>query len=393
MARSWAWLGVATVLVLARVAHGDLHAPPTVELVVVGGGAEAGRLIVTVSDALEARGVVTEAFAIARAGEASSVPRGSAVARVEVDLRSPEAVILVVEGRRVGPARRLLHRAPSVVLFREELAQAVESAVESQLFVDPETYALVAPPEPEPVTSSAPPPAAPTAASSTPSPTPALPPDAPPSTSRPSELRPVAVPDRVPAIPWPFSLDLATLGGTGGFGSGAGPSVLFGGEVSAAWQSRLRPAVAACARTLLPFESSADQVTARASALSLRALFGMSVLRSDWLEVVTRLGGGADVLWVTPSSASLGSSLLAGSSSETHAVATGSVVARVPVVSNVALTLQVDADVDLMPSRYVVDRGGMHDAALVPWPVRPIALAGFTFTTFGASSFVSRVVR
>lgn len=401
MRPAWGWscAVLAGVGSLAVAAHAQGTAAPAsrdapvVEIVMVGGGHEAVALLGAVSDALGARGVVTEAHAVSTPADVATISRGAAVARVEVDLRSADEVTLVIEGRRQPRTRRALRRDTSPALFREELAQAMESAVESQLFVDPDTHALVAPPpvDEAPVT---PLPQA-SASATTPSTAPPLAPPAPetaaptPAPSAPAAVPIASGPDEAdhPVHASPWALDLATVAGATVFADGIGPVATLGGEIDVARRSGWHPVGALQLRTVLPFEASSDEVTARANALAARALFGVPVARLSFVDVVPRVGGGMDVLWVTPGSAVLAPSVLGGASTEVHAIATASLLAHVSIVSHVTLTLELAADLDLTPSRYVVANGSARDVAIDPWRVRPTLLAGFAFTALGPSAF------
>jgi hypothetical protein len=71
-------------------------------------------------------------------------------------------------------------------------------------------------------------------------------------------------------------------------------------------------------------------------------------------------------------------------------VLTGSIAAHVPLADGVVLTLDALLDVDLASRRYVLDDGGTDVSVLAPWRVRPMLLAGFTFTALGEGLFARR---
>jgi len=365
-------------------------AAPVVELVVVGGGHEASALLDTVRDLLGRVGLVLEAHTVATPAEVASIPRGSAVARVEVDLRSPGEAVIVTEGRRQAPKQRTIRRDPSPSIAREELAQAIQSGVEAQLFADPEGRATPPAVEGAPGADAVPPSASAVAPTGLPPdapvPAPSVPPPPPPPPDAPLALAQDAA--ALPRTPPAMGLDISTLAGGGWFASGSGPVAALGGDVTVAGRKGWRPSLSLSARAVLPFAGSVDSVTGHASAFALRALAGVEVVRSSWFALVAGAGGGADVLWASPSSAVLPPSVLGADSTRADPVVSAFVAAHVRLVPSVVLTVMGLGDLDLAPSRYVVADGTAVDPLLAPWRVRPTLLAGFTFTALGQPTFV-----
>jgi hypothetical protein len=365
-------------------------AAPVVEMVVVGGGHDAFALLDTLRDLLGRVGLVLEAHAVATPAEVVTISRGSAVARVEVDLRSPSEAVVVIEGRRQGPKQRTVRRDPSPSIAREELAQAIQSGVEAQLFADPEGRAAAplvdagdgsdsAPPSPPVVPP--PEPSAPPVASAPPPPQPSLPADVPLALPL---AREAAVPSRAPAA---LGVDISTLAGGGWFASGSGPVAALGGDVTVAGRRGWRPSLSLSARAVLPFGGSEDSVTGHASAFAIRALAGVEVVRTSFIALVGGAGGGADVLWASPSSAVLPPSVLGADTTRADPVVSAFAAAHVRLVPSVVLTVMALGDLDLAPSRYVVVEGSSVEPVLAPWRVRPTLLAGFTFTALGQPTF------
>ena len=70
-------------------------------------------------------------------------------------------------------------------------------------------------------------------------------------------------------------------------------------------------------------------------------------------------------------------------------ILTALVTGYAEITPSIAFTLFVGGEVDLTPPDYSIGGPGGGDI-LVPWPVRPFALAGFTFTTFGSGLFAAR---
>jgi hypothetical protein len=359
-----------------------------VELIVVGGGHEAFALLDTMRDLLGRVGLGLEAHAVATPAEVASIPRGSAVARVEVDLRSPSEAVIVIEGRRQAPKERTVRRDPSPSIAREEVAQAVQSGVEAQLFADPEGHPAPpgldagsgADPEPPSPAASAPP------VASAPPPPPSLPPDLP--IPLPLALPPpqeAIAPSRTPSA---LGVDISTLAGGGWFASGSGPVAALGGEVTVAGRRGWRPSLSLSARAVLPFGGSEDSVTGHASAFAIRALAGVEVVRTSFVALVGGVGGGADVLWASPSSPVLPPSVLGADTTRADPMVSAFAAAHVRLVPSVVLTVMALGDLDLAPSRYVVMQGSTVEPVLSPWRVRPTLLAGFTFTALGQPTFV-----
>jgi hypothetical protein len=363
-----------------------------VELIVVGGSAEAVGLIGTVTELLGGIGLATEAHAVATPAEVLKITRGTAVARVEVDLRSGGEATIVTESRDQAPSHRTLRRDPSPTVAREELAQAIESAVQAELAagrppaadgVGPGSgEARPAPVPPAPVqtpapveTSVAPPTAAAAPADAAPTPAPLL------------SQEPSVTP---PASRSPVALDISALSGVGGFATGAGAVTDVGGEVAIAWRRGWRVSVALSARAILPFDASAESVTGHASAVATRALVGMALLRRSWIALTPGVGGGADVLSVQPQSGTLAPSALEGGSTRADPIVTAFVATRLALSTGVALTLVLAGDLDLAAPRYVVAQGSAVDPVMTPWTVRPSLLVGFTFTAFGEPLFAGQ---
>src|SRR5450432_510337 len=115
-------LVVAAVPARAQPAGGEPPgtAPGLAQLIVVGGGRDVAALLDTVRDRLDRVGLVVEVHVVATPAEAAALPRGSTAARVQVDLRAPDAVVMTTEGRRQAAKQRTLRRDPSPTVAREE---------------------------------------------------------------------------------------------------------------------------------------------------------------------------------------------------------------------------------------------------------------------------------
>jgi multisubunit Na+/H+ antiporter MnhC subunit len=402
MRRRGAWVG--GILALMAGTGGSARAqqpPPTtdgpatsasaVELIVIGGGREGDALLDTVRDRLARVGVVLEAHAVATLAEVAAIARGPAAARVQVDLRSAGDAVLVIEGKRQTPKQRILHRDPSAIVAREEIAEAIESAALSQLFADPEKRRGAATPDASPGSGDSTPSPPSTPAAVSPGPGPSGAPRAATNAVPGGAGAPPVLPDDLahvnPTPRSPLSVEVSTLAGSGWFASASGPVVALGGDVALSSRNGWR--LAFSARSVLPFMASADQVNCHASAFVLRGLAGIEIVRTARFALLSGAGGGADVVREEPSSPVFTPDVLGEATTRVDPMVSAFVATHMELVAGVALTFALVGDLDLMPSRYVVVRGAEVDSVLAPWRVRPTLLAGFTFTALGQPAFAA----
>lgn len=373
-----AWRGViasalvATLSLTSTRASAD-EAPAaavdrSVEVILLGSGRDTGALVDTVRELLGRLRLVANVHAVSTDDDAAKIDRGTSVARVVVDLRPTSETIVVVSGREGGPSRRLVRRDASPSVAREELAHAIQGAVEAQLLVDGDR-----PPEPPPVPKWDDPRKEPTDWG----PLVIVVPPAP----APKE-RPVA-----PAPTRSFGLDLMPLSGVGGFSNQAPPVVHIGGTISLASRKPFGPFGGVEVRGLIPFESEENAVVAHTSDWAIRGYAGLELLHFSWLSLSAFLGGGIDVLNVAPRSATLPPNVLAHGTTRVDPILAFGARAHFPIVPSVALSITLLGDVDFAARRYVVQRGSTEETMLEPWRFRPAILAGFTFTAFGAGIF------
>jgi hypothetical protein len=403
MRRRLAWVAGLVPLLLvggparAQSTPSDASGVPAgvAQLIVVGGGHGVAELLDTVRDRLDRVGLVIEAHAVATPADAALLPRGATAARVRVDLRFPDETLILSEGRQQAPKQRTVRRDPSPNVAREELAEAIESAVESQLFTDPLK------PKGAPASDA---PAGPDA-----SPSPGL------GAAAAPQVSPAEAPEHRPPAPIELAretahetarevpgtsatssslgVDVSMVAGGGWFANAAGPVVALGGDVTLASRRGLRPSIALAARSVLPFDGTADTVTCHASALAIRVLAGIELMRASWIALEAGAGGGTDVLWAEPRSGVLAPSVLGPSSTRADPIVSALVAAHVALVTGVSLTVAILGDLDLAPTRYVVVAGTAVEPVLSPWTVRPTFLAGLTFTALGQPAFASAVGR
>jgi hypothetical protein len=359
-----------------------LRSAPVVELIVIGGGSDAVVLIGTVNQLLGGLGIATESHAVVAPEDVLSITRGAAAARVQVDLREADAVVIVTEGHGQTSAQRRLRRDPSAAVTREEVAQAIESAVEAEIMAlsaevprdgdaGPDGIAPAPAETPASAISTGEPSQAPTGPISSPS-------------TSPAAADRTAAPESAGRL----SVDLSARAGAGWFASGMGPLPELEGDLALAWRDRWRPSIVLAVRGTTPSDSSSDSLTARAAILGSRLLGRLDVVRSSWLALSPGVGGGVDFLFVQPQSSAVPGSALRPATSRADAVVTGFIGARVALVPRLSLDALLAADFDLSPPRYVVLDGGASDDVLSPWRVRPVLLLGLTFV-FGAQDFAS----
>ena len=359
------WLAPLFLFVALALARAD-DAPRSVEVVLLGGGSDTGSLVDTVRELLGRLGLVANVHAVNGDDDAAKVERGASVARIRVDLRASDETVLLIDGRAGDTVRRTVHRDRTPSVAREELAHAIQGAIEAQLFLDGDRPS-------EPSATTPPPPA-------------------------PMPIRddgPVAITmppphDAAPKRPTPSSglaLDVTTLAGAGAFSSDTGPVVPIGAEVGIASRRGLGPFASVAFRALLPFEAETDVISAHASVFSLRALGGLELARASWIGLSVAAGGGVDVISVDSRSRSLPQNVLQAATTRVDPILSLAVRLQFPIVSSVAFTVLLLGDVDLGGHDYVIERGTVDEVVFSPWRLRPTALAGFTFTPFGRGAF------
>jgi len=345
----------------------------TLDVTLIDGGDDAGLLMDTIRELVRRLGlglVPHTVTAGVSAGDASadagtSPPAGLAVS---VDLASRHEVVVIV---RNGPieVRRTIPRDASPAIVREEISEAVRSAVESQLLAD-ET-----PRPPTPAPPASPPPVAPIVVTESPSPSPS---------PSPSSSRGLAV-------------DLTTLAGAGGIADGPGPVPHVGGGFVVGSRHKWRPSVSVTGEYVFDTSySRVPSVTSHASLVSLRALPALEVVHGSWIALDIGAGAGIDMIAVNASTsgAAIGSTTIKALPvpSKVDPVLTARATVYVALAPGVALTVVAGGDVDLAtPRHYFIVDGAQDPDVFVPWRVRPVVLAGFTFTAAGSGLFAARV--
>jgi hypothetical protein len=342
-----------------------------VEVTVVGAGAEADPLVDTIRDLLGRLTLTLAPHVAASAADAPSSPSARVV--VDLDFTTPGEVGVTVRGDAThAAARQRIVRDGSASVVREEVGEAVSSMVAARLLADAKRDAGPPPPEPQEAPPPPPPPPAPLPE----------PPRAETVTTQPARDR-------------PFAVDLTTFAGAGPLAGNVGIAGRLGGGVVFASRRGLHPSLLVEGAGVLPFGSSTDGVTVRTTLESFRAIGAIQAVRSySWLAVDVGAGFGFDVLSVDPTTPPTAATT--NPTTYTDPVACALVAANFALTPGVVLTIAVAGDVDLTPRNYVVAQGPAAatattgDSVFAPWPVRPTALAGFTFTAFGDGRFAAR---
>jgi hypothetical protein len=327
------------------------------------------------------------------ASQAPDVDGGpsAAVARVEIDLSSrTDALLLVTDDAGEVRFRRAVPRDATPAIIREEIAHAVQSAVESALLAARERAARPASPPPPAAPSAVPPPAASSAPPRVAQPPPAAPSTAPLSMPSPSaKEQPVAG-----ARPSAFGLEITTLAGVSPIANGAGPAPRIGLGIAAISSAPLHPSLGLSLLYAVPFDTGAVgtvDLSTHVNIASVRLLPALSLIHGKWLAVDLGAGGGIDVTTVAPRSDSseyyVPPGALQGEKMRVDPMLSAMLTAHAGLVPGVVFLVSAGVDVDLAQREYVFDQGSSATAVLSPWRVRPMVLAGFGFAALGDGHF------
>ncbi len=307
------------------------------------------------------------ARAAGRVGAAVELVRNTSAPRLDdnrfarvtlrADTTSIEVELLFASGTR---AVRRVGRSASNAVEAEELALVVESALESELEASKERRPPTPPPPPPPS------PVSPPVARTPPLEAPKNP----------------EAPKPKPTSPTSLTLFAGAFVGAGAFGSGAGPVVRLGGELGVAATSRFRPALAMNVSYTLPFDAGDPRALADASAINLRALPTVQVVELTHASFGLGLGLGADIVSVSARS-NVPNAVTQPVSVRADAVISPTLMFRIGLARNVALSASVALDVGLSSRAWVAEEGGNRFVIFAPYRVRPMALIGLDFAAFG----------
>jgi hypothetical protein len=366
--RRWAW-GRGTVAALsmsawlssfapgawAQVPRGDsdrhgessTESKRTVDVTIVAGGEDTVPLMGTIGEDVGRLGLEAVPHLVAFPEPPPAAGTRTQNLDVWVDLASRYEALVVVRSDHLE-VRRTIARDGSPAVVREEIGEAVRSAVEAELAPQE------APPAAPPVVLAAPPAPSPTIFE-----------------------RPTPLP--APSARW-LALDITMLAGGGFVSSESGVVPRVGGGVVLGSRRRLRPSLTVTAQYLVPFDSLVSNVSIRTSIVGLRAVPAVEVLHASWVALDLGAGGGIDIVSVgSPKSVP----------TYVDPILTALATAYVALTPGVVLTLVAGAEVDLAPPGYYVGPAPA-EATLAPWRVRPVVMAGFTFPAFGGGLFAAR---
>jgi hypothetical protein len=362
-----------------------------VDVTVAAGGNDAGPLVETIRELLGRLGINVNAQLVAHSGSPAEAASDFPLARVRIDLESPREAKVLVYGRTGEVAlRQSFARDASPAVVREEVADAVRSAVEAQLLRDPQRAAAA----PAASAASAPPEAP---IVSTPPPPPVPPPPPPAAEPPPPEPPRNEAPTPPPAWMRGLALDVTALAGAGPFAGGSGPVPRIGGGVIVASRRWLRPSLSVTGEYMAPFDTSLSPqlVTAHVSNVAVRAIPAIQVFHASWIAVDVGVGGGVDVLTVGQRGVTLPARSLAAPAPNVDPILCGVLAGHLGLTPGVALTLVVGSDMDVVAylPNYVVQNSKAPYEVMTPWRVRPFLLAGFAFTALGGRRFSRAVIQ
>jgi hypothetical protein len=358
-----AWVSAFAPGASAQVPRGDsdrhgessTESKRTVDVTIVAGGEDTVPLMGTIGEDLGRLGLEAVPHPVAFPEPPPAAGTRTPNLDVWVDLASRYEALVVVRSDHLE-VRRTIARDGSPAVVREEIGEAVRSAVEAELAPQE------APPAAPPVALAPPPAASPT-----------------------TFERPTPLPG--PAPRW-LALDITMLAGGGFVSSESGLVPRLGGGVVLGSRRRLRPSLTVTAQYLVPFDSLvSSNVTITTSIVSLRAVPAIEALHASWAALDLGAGGGIDIVSVDTQSAS-------GVRPEhvptyVDPILTALATAYVALTPGVMLTLVAGAEMDLAPPGYYVGPAP-PEATLAPWRLRPVVMAGFTFTAFGGGLFAAR---
>ncbi|MGO9000331.1 MAG: hypothetical protein ACLQVI_43975 [Polyangiaceae bacterium] len=290
----------------------------------------------------------------------------SRVASVQIDLSSRTDALIVVTDAATGEVRlrRSVPRDASAAITREEIAHAVQSAVEAALVAARDRASQPPPP--------APPPPPPSVIVVAPAPPPVK-----------EEPKPIPPPSR-------FGLEVATLAGVGPIANDSGAGTRIGLGVVAVSRAFLRPSLALSFLYAVPFDNAVQfdngnqDLSTQTTIVSTRALAGIGLVRGAWFAADLGVGGGFDDITVAPRSNQLS---VNDQTTRIDALLSAMLTAHVGLTAGVVLLVSAGVDVDLDSRRYVYAQGSTDTPLLAPWNVRPMILAGFGFTALGDGYF------
>ncbi|HKQ70546.1 MAG TPA: hypothetical protein VJT73_14460 [Polyangiaceae bacterium] len=281
--------------------------------------------------------------------------------RASVDLRAPESAVVslsdALTDRALAP--RTIERRGSRALFLEEVAHVTHVATESLLAARQEE-------------------ATPAVTSEVPSPAEAPAPN--PPKGEPREDAPRTSLGSVSG----GRIDLALLAGGEAFTKDASLGLTLGGGVRVAVSATPHvPAFWFVGKYHLPFGHDELPVVIHARVWSARLVPAWRVSRGKTVFVEVGVGGGADVISLSPGAAE-GVTSLRADRTDVSPVATAVVATHVLVDSGTSLFLAANVDWDLTPRAYFMEREPERMALIEPRVLRPGLAVGLSFNVAGS---------
>lgn len=256
-------------------------------------------------------------------------------------------------------------RDPSAEIQREQVADAVRGAIEALLLAEEDRRA-----EREPhTTTTAPKPAE----------TSAIFANVPPLGEQPRTSS--------PPVPTEFGLDVSALVASGPVASTEGVVTRVGGAAALAYRRGLQPSLVLSGLYAFPFSAGGDLVAPQVNLGSVRLVGTLEPVRWSWGAFDVGAGGGIDVLSVEPASKLLPASALGGANTYVDPVISAMTTLRVSIAQNVVLSLSAQLDMNLITHEFVLDHRDDRQNVLSLWRVRPMLVAGFSFTAVGSPPF------
>jgi hypothetical protein len=376
-----------------------------VDVNVVAGTEDARELVNTICEVVGRLGLPVNAHIVEqRPPESASDGQTPGIARVEIDLTSPSTAQVVVYGRGgdVVAMQRFARNTSSPVL-REEIADAVRSAVEAQLLIEPEPSGRFVPS------------AASTGAGNAGHRAPARVDAAPagtspfsvgePAVAEPPSLTPPPValvaptPSEAPVgrpspVRW-LEVDLSALAGVGDFEKRVSVVSRLGGEATVVYRKWLNPSLIIAGEYVVPFDTTSQQgVTAHSSIASMRVVPAIQVFHTPIIAIDVGAGVGIDVM-NTRLASSNATATNNSPSTRLDPVLRGLAAAHLALAPRVAISLNIACDIDVAtntPGYYVKSDAGYY-YVFSPFRVRPLALLGLTFAAFGEARLTSGIVQ
>lgn len=185
----------------------------------------------------------------------------------------------------------------------------------------------------------------------------------------------------------PWALDFTTRGGMALFSKDTPAIAQVGATLAIAKNGPFRPSLTASGSYSLPVEVGNSWVKARVSTVGFRLIPTLTLWSTHMLALDIGVGGGIDVISISPQSNRLPASRLWGPPARVCGVgsALGGLEIRISGSATAGAKLGIDADFSKL--RWVTEEGGAHESILAPSHWRPFGWLGLSFTAVGRGRF------